>query len=298
MALDLFLLLSLAASEPITAVAPGVWMREGDLSAYGHCNNAVIEMKDYLIVVDANFPSGAKALMREIGGLSRKPVKYVVLTHHHGDHAYGSAVWRAGGATTIAHEDMAAEIGRYEPRRWREELPKRADLRELGAATLERPQQVFSRSPHVFDDGERRVELWHFGWGHTKGDVYVWLPRERILIAGDAVVNGPYNYTGDSHLGNWRRILEKLGREWKPLHVVPGHGKAGGAEVLAGQAGYFAAIEAAVREQVQGRVGLGELTAPRLEGAISRWLGSPVKEQLADFHSEITTGQPAGAKPR
>src|SRR5450432_3178916 len=44
----------------VSLVVPGVWFREGDLEKLGHCNNTIIEMKDYLIVVDANFPSGAR----------------------------------------------------------------------------------------------------------------------------------------------------------------------------------------------------------------------------------------------
>src|SRR3954470_6395470 len=73
--------------ETIEQVIPGVWFRQGDLDRYGHCNNIVIEMKDYLIVVDANYPSGARALMTDIKQISSKPVKYVFDTHHHGDHA-------------------------------------------------------------------------------------------------------------------------------------------------------------------------------------------------------------------
>jgi hypothetical protein len=49
--------------ETIEQIIPGVWFRQGDLDQYGHCNNIVIEMKDYLIVVDANYPSGARATM-------------------------------------------------------------------------------------------------------------------------------------------------------------------------------------------------------------------------------------------
>ena len=50
-------------------------------------------MKDYLIVVDANFPSGARGALADAKKVSSKPVKYVFDTHHHGDHAYGNAVW-------------------------------------------------------------------------------------------------------------------------------------------------------------------------------------------------------------
>jgi cyclase len=76
--------------ETIEQIITGVWFRQGDLDQYGHCNNIVIEMKDYLIVVDANYPSGALATMADIKKVSMKPVKYVFDTHHHGDHAYGN----------------------------------------------------------------------------------------------------------------------------------------------------------------------------------------------------------------
>src|SRR5260370_1111252 len=87
--------------ETIEQIITGVCFRQGDLDQYGHCNNIVIEMKDYLIVVDANYPSGARATMADIKKVSAKPVKYVFDTHHHGDHAYGNALWTQAGATTF-----------------------------------------------------------------------------------------------------------------------------------------------------------------------------------------------------
>src|ERR1035441_1263843 len=99
-ALALFVSRTDAKPETIEQIAPGVWFREGDLKNLGHCNNIVIEMKDYLIVVDANFPDGARATMADVKRVSSKPVKYVFDTHHHGDHSYGNAVWTDAGATT------------------------------------------------------------------------------------------------------------------------------------------------------------------------------------------------------
>ena len=58
-------------------IVPGVWFREGDFDRFGHCNNVIIEMKDYLIVVDANFPSGAELTLEAARRISSKPVKYV-----------------------------------------------------------------------------------------------------------------------------------------------------------------------------------------------------------------------------
>jgi glyoxylase-like metal-dependent hydrolase (beta-lactamase superfamily II) len=109
-----------AQPDTVKQIIPGVWFREGDLTGKGHCNNILIEMKDYLIVVDANFPSGARAAMDAAKEVSKKPIKYVFDTHHHGDHAYGNAVWTKAGATTIAYVVVSEEMKRYEPKRWQE----------------------------------------------------------------------------------------------------------------------------------------------------------------------------------
>src|SRR5580658_4889693 len=116
----LFVSRTVAKPETAEKVAPGVWFREGDIKNLGHCNNIIIEMKDYLIVVDANFPSGARATMADVKKISSKPVKYVFDTHHHGDHAYGNAVWTDAGVTTLAYKGVADEMKRYEPGRWQE----------------------------------------------------------------------------------------------------------------------------------------------------------------------------------
>src|SRR6185369_4907966 len=106
-----------AKPETLRLIAPGVWFREGDMDQ-GHCNNVIIEMKDYLIVVDANFPSGARGAMADAKRISPKPVKFVFDTHHHGDHLYGNALWTQAGATSLAFAAVAQEIKRLEPARW------------------------------------------------------------------------------------------------------------------------------------------------------------------------------------
>jgi glyoxylase-like metal-dependent hydrolase (beta-lactamase superfamily II) len=105
-----------------------VWFREGDIQGQGHCNNIIIEMKDYLIVVDANFPSGARLALQAAKRISEKPVKYVFDTHHHGDHAYGNQVWVDNGATPVAHTGVLEELKKYEPQRWEESTKSRKDV--------------------------------------------------------------------------------------------------------------------------------------------------------------------------
>src|ERR1700733_3076224 len=243
--------------EPAKVIAPGVWFLLGD-SHKGYSNTVVIEMKDYLIVVDANYPGRAKELLVEIPKLSPKPVKYVFDTHAHGDHSYGNSVWTRAGATTLAYSAMLAEMDRYEPGRWKAAEAKRDDVRELHEDNVQRPQQTFSKSPFVLKDGTREVRFLFLGWGHTPADGYVWLPKERVLCTGDAAVNGPRNKLWDANVANWPKALERA-IDLKPVAVLPGHGDAGGMEILVGQRQFLLDLYSAVEAQVkQGKVPTGK----------------------------------------
>ena len=185
-----------ATPETVQKITDGVWFREGDLKNLGHCNNIIIEMKDYLIVVDANFPSGAKATMADTKRISSKPVKYVFDTHHHGDHAYGNPIWTQAGSTTLAYKGVADEMKRYEPKRWQESAKKRKDVADMHRSTAEPPQQTFDKNLFVIEDGTRRVEFHYYGWAHTRGDGFVYLPKEQVLCnRATAVANGPHTIT-------------------------------------------------------------------------------------------------------
>ena len=78
----------------------------------------------------------------------------------------------------------------------------------------------------MLEDETRRVEFHFFGWAHTRGDGFAYLPKERVLCTGDAIVNGPYNFTGHGNTGNWPNVIRKA-KALRFEHVLPGHGGAG-----------------------------------------------------------------------
>lgn len=292
-----------ATPGELRKVVDGVWFREGDLQKYGHCNNIVIEMKDYLIVVDANFPSGAKATLEEARKVSSKPVKYVFDTHHHGDHAYGNAVWTMEGATTLAYRGVAEEMRRYEPKRWQETAATREDVKALNRETVEPPKQTFEKNSFALEDGTRRVEFHHFGWAHTRGDGFVYLPKEQVLCTGDAVTNGPYNYTGDGNVGNWPNVIAKA-EKLKVRFVLPGHGVAGGPEVLAGERAFMKELYSRVKAEVGQGKKLSDLvemtgnnpvkTSLQMPDSVRNWVGPSLPAQVRDTYEEITQKKPHG----
>src|SRR5882724_1301489 len=94
-------------------VAPSVYFHEGD-PRRGHSNNGWIVFDDFVLVIDANYPSGAKIVMPQVATTTDKPVRFVFNTHHHGDHAYGNQVWADKGATLIASTLMLEEMKKVE----------------------------------------------------------------------------------------------------------------------------------------------------------------------------------------
>ena len=285
---------SRADSENIHIVAPGIWFRDGDHDR-GHCNNIVIEMKDYLVVVDANFPSGAAGVMRDIKYISPKPVKYVFDTHHHGDHTYANSLWTQAGATTMAFQGVADEMKRLEPARWLDAVKARPDVAELHRDGPELPKQLISDESFVLNDGSRRVEFRYFGWGHTRGDGYVYVPKDEVLCTGDAAVNGPFNNLRDAYIANWPEVLAKVGK-LKVKFVLPGHGPMGGREILNGQEQFLRDLYQGVKKGMDRGDSLEEIQAGlKLPSGVAHWVSdSSLKRQTADIYQEIKGGKPRG----
>ncbi len=289
----------------VKQIVPGVWFREGDLENLGHCNNVIIEMKDYLIVVDANFPSGARLTMEAAKKVSDKPVKYVFDTHHHGDHSYGNAVWTQTGATTLAYKGVSEEMKRYEPKRWQATAKERQDVADMHSDSVEPPKQTFDKSPFTLKDDTREVRFYFFGWAHTRGDGFVYLPKEKVLCSGDAAVNGPYNYTADGNIGNWPKVTAaaaKLSVE----HVLPGHGGPGGREILEGQGRFMTELHQAVETAVKQGKKLDDIvkkngakltTSIQLPDGVKTWVGDGLGDQVRDAYEEITQHKPHGDIP-
>ena len=281
----------------VDPLAPDIFFHVGDLSR-GLCNNGWVIFEDYVLVIDANFPLGAKELLPKIRAVTDKPIRFAFDTHHHGDHCYGNQTWVENGATPLAHTGVIDEMKRYEtgyyedkPGRWDESAKERPDVK---ASRLKPPSLLFPKEL-FFDDGKHRVELLHLGIAHTHGDALAWLPKERILFSGDVCVNGPYNYVGDGNVDKWIATLDaarKLGAQV----VCPGHGSRGQESLLKDQQDFFQAIykqvDALVRtkkspQEVQNSV--SKVRQDLLEQAgIARYIGDDFPAQVEKVYNEMT----------
>jgi cyclase len=250
-------------------IAPGVFFHEGDMG-HTYCNNGWVVFGDHVLVIDANYPGGARIIMPEIAASTDRPVRIVFDTHHHSDHCYANRLWAEKGALIIAQAGVVDELNRVEPGAWKYWEARRDDL---GGTSLLKPTVLFDREL-VFDDGTQRVELHYFGAGHTKGDGYAWLPDRKVLFTGDACVNGPYNFLGDANVASWIETLEKVKQLGAEI-VCPGHGPIGGGEIVVDQQRFLRELY----DRVKARRDAGA-SAAELDEAISA-----IRAELASIPS-------------
>jgi glyoxylase-like metal-dependent hydrolase (beta-lactamase superfamily II) len=257
MKLALMLLLASEMFELVT-LAPGVHaaLVKPRPPTYVFANALIVVGSKAALVVDTHqSPSAAAELVGEVRRLTDVPVRYVVNTHWHGDHVYGNETYRESfpGVSFLGHHTTRYDV--LGPgRKYREEelveLPQSirdreerllADeltdderariqyslsartryLGELQSLEIVPPDVTFS-SKLAVDLGDRIVELHHLGPAHTRGDVVVYLPGERILAAGD-LLEDAFPYFGDASPSGWADALDAIAG-FETEVILPSHG--------------------------------------------------------------------------
>ncbi len=261
-------LVPLAAAGPgrpaplVTTVADGVYLFQtapyGDVGLDG--NAVAIVGRDAVLVFDSNgTPAASAAVLEEIRKRTDRPVRYVVNSHWHWDHWYGTETYTGAfpGVQVIAQEttralmkgpaidfnrsglerDLPAYIDRLATKVAAADaaIPRPQDLQALKdrlAADrffLDQKRSVHLVIPNLtyvdrltVDLGDREVQVRHPGRAVTPGDTYLYLPSEKILVTGDLLVN-PISFALSCYPSEWLHALEELDR-LDAAAIVPGHG--------------------------------------------------------------------------
>jgi cyclase len=225
----------------IKPMADGVYAAIAKTAYKVNCNAAIIILGDSVLVVDTHSkPSAARALIEQIKKLTDKPVRYVVNTHFHWDHYQGNEAypssWPAGveiissaatrenieyrGIPRIKHEiatlpqqieTLKSDLAQATDPKQREEIQSNlrqaeAYLGELKSMQVTLPTMTFDRSLILYRKSITVEVLW-LGNAHTNGDVWVYLPKQKILICGDAL-HGWTPFMGDSYPQEWIQTLD------------------------------------------------------------------------------------------
>ncbi len=170
-------------------------------------NTTVLITEEGVLLVDDKFPQDGPNIVAAVRKLTDAPIKYVVNTHHHGDHSGSNPTFQKEGAVIVstgkAHDRMVAG-------------------KQAGPANF-----TFEERAKLYLGGEP-VELYHFGRAHTDGDAVVLFPQKGVLASGDIYANDPgtpelVDYAGGGSAVDWPDTLTKA-LELDFEQVVPGHG--------------------------------------------------------------------------
>jgi cyclase len=214
----------------------------------------IVNNEDALLVDSEITPAAGQAIIDDAKAVTDKPIRYVVDSHYHYDHAFGNQVFIAR-AEVIGHDNTVRRLSTNEtlqqytflssvqpvPARveaLKQRIAQETDPQQKATlqrqvanslAYLEQVKEVKVTPPNVSFDktmtlhrGGREMRLLYLGRGHTDTDVVVFLPKERIVCTGD-LMESVVSYMGDSYPEEWIGTLERL----KALDfdtVMPGHG--------------------------------------------------------------------------
>jgi glyoxylase-like metal-dependent hydrolase (beta-lactamase superfamily II) len=175
------------------------------LTAEGDPNIGAIEGEDFLVCFEAlATPVAALRWLARLREHTGKPVRYLVLSHYHAVRVLGATAFEA--EVIVAHENTRSLIAERGLQDWESELGRMPRLfaEPESIPGLTWPTLTFTDRLTIDLGGDRGdLVLQYCGRGHTEGDLVAWLPRHRILFAGDLVEAEAALYTGDAFHRDW-----------------------------------------------------------------------------------------------
>jgi len=235
-------------------VAEGIYYATASGTMTVGANSPIILTDTEAMVIDSEItPAAARALIADLKAVTDKPVRYVVDSHYHYDHAFGNQVF-GPEVQIIGHENTRKRLlgntmeqytylSSIEPVPARvaalnERIAKETDPQQKAAlerqianslAYLEQVKEIKVTPPGVTLDrkmtlfrGGREIQILYFGRGHTDTDVVVYLPKEKIVCTGD-LMESVISYMGDAYADEWPATLDRL-MALDFDTVMPGHG--------------------------------------------------------------------------
>ena len=178
-------------------------------------NATFITSKEGVIVIDTRGSmTEAAQVLKAIQKVTDQPVIYVVNSHFHKENISGNGVFKSA-RTIIAHKRALAMTV----------IEAEREKRNVAPANLAFDKKLELKL------GKYHLKLIHPGPAHTDGDLYVYIPKWRILITGGLVSNRIIPFLGDSYIESWIHALVEM-ENLDAEVIVPGHGSVGGKPIV------------------------------------------------------------------
>lgn len=239
------------AQEGLTKIADNVYSYVGQKDAsptHSFAANAGIVIgRDGILVVDTLISAKeAQRFLADIRKISDKPIKYVVNTHTHLDHAFGNGVFAKQGAIVISHEADRRLLEKVGESTLKNIANFGLKPEDMAGTEIVFPQLAFSDRLTI-DLGGETVELIRVAPSHTEGSVIAYLPARKLLFSGDILFTDFHPYLADGDIPGWTRTLDTL-IAMDVERIIPGHGPLSTKKDLCEMKEYLILFDAKARE--------------------------------------------------
>jgi cyclase len=242
-----------------TKVTEGIYVYA---AALNEANSTIILSQDGVVLIDSGqSPKDSHMVMAAVKKLTSQPVRYIIHTEPHPDHAMGDFVF-SPPALVIGHAgstDSMKASESFSPARIEKQMLSSPEMREAFNGFRLITPHIEYRDKLSLKAGERALELYYLKNVHSEADTAIWLPQERVLFTAASV--------GVKRFGNHRPSVSipdtlsaiKMMKALNPEVVIPGHGGPGTTKILDDMESYYNKLMDGVRQMVQEGKSLDEI---------------------------------------
>ncbi|MEZ0361772.1 MAG: MBL fold metallo-hydrolase [Hydrogenobacter sp.] len=171
---------------------------------------AVLTQEGWVVIDTLSTPELSEKFAKELLRIKNVPIKYVLITHYHPDHWYGAKTYNNFGAKIVAHRKLRELYNSGEARAILEEANK--SFKGLYNDVVLVPPDLVVDDKLNIRAGSEEFELIAMTPAHTNSDIVVYMPKRKVLFAGDLVYDHRIPFMGDRNASSkgWEEVLRRM----------------------------------------------------------------------------------------
>jgi len=240
--------------------------------------------KDGIVVIDAQFPDTAQHLIDDLKKRSTNPFRYLLNTHHHGDHTAGNIAFKGVAEHVVAHENS---------------LYNQKTVAEKNNTTDKQllPDTTF-KDDWKLKIADETIKADYYGAGHTNGDAIYHFEKANIFHAGDLMFNKRHPFVDRSagaNISQWIKDLDKITKKAdKDSIIIFGHSlnpgeETGTIEDVKKFQDYLGKVLSFAEQEIKKGISKDEFIKNTSIPGVTEWTGQGIERPLTAAYEELTS---------
>lgn len=240
--------------------------------------------KDGIVVIDAQFPDTAQHLIDDLKKRSTNPFRYLLNTHHHGDHTSGNIAFKGVVEHVVAHENSLAN--------------QKAVAEKNNTVDKQLYPDMIFKEDWKLKIGDETIKADYYGAGHTNGDAIYHFEKANIFHAGDLMFNKRHPFvdrTAGANISQWIKDLDKITKKAnKDSIIIFGHSLNAGEETgtiedVKKFQDYLGKVLAFADQEIKKGVSKEEFIKNTSIPGVTEWTGQGIERPLTAAYEELTS---------